>query len=173
MGKRQEVGSSRSQLRSAFHHLKTSNKRIHDEKPIAVKSTLRPSRTGRVRKVSTVGPAQGVRLAPSRKLLEEDFGEDSEAHAVNFEYFNPHACEVLVAGSFNDWRARATPMSKQPGGRWSTQILLEPGDYEYRFVVDGTWQDDPLATRFAPNPFGGLNCVVEVKATAVSAEARP
>jgi hypothetical protein len=32
MGKRQEVGSSRSQLRSAFHHLKTSNKRIHDEK---------------------------------------------------------------------------------------------------------------------------------------------
>jgi 5'-AMP-activated protein kinase regulatory beta subunit len=88
---------------------------------------------------------------------------DSEAHAVSFEYFNPAAREVLVAGSFNDWQAGATPMSNQGGGKWATELLLKPGHYEYRFVVDGQWQDDPTAARFVPNPFGGSNCVVEVK----------
>ena len=95
-------------------------------------------------------------------LLEEHF-PDSEAHAVNLEYFNPAAREVLVAGSFNDWQSRATPMTKQRGGKWTTKLLLQPGQYEYRFVVDGEWQDDPMAAHFVANPFGGLNCVVEVK----------
>jgi len=116
---------------------------------------------------ATVATAEGVKLSPARKgeplgLLEEHIA-DSEAHAVSFEYFNPVAHEVLVAGSFNDWQARATPMSKQRGGKWATELLLKSGNYEYRFVVDGQWRDDPMAARFVTNPFGGLNCVVEVK----------
>lgn len=84
------------------------------------------------------------------------------------------AREVLVAGSFNDWQPRATlMMTKQRGGKWSTELLLKPGQYEYRFVVDGQWQDDPMAARFVANSFGELNCVVEVKPTAVPAASRP
>jgi len=49
---------------------------------------------------------------------------------------------------------------------WQTRKQSQPG-YEYRFVVDGQWQDDPMAVRFAANPFGGLNGVVEVKAFGV------
>jgi 1,4-alpha-glucan branching enzyme len=91
---------------------------------------------------------------------------------VSFEYYNPTAREVLVAGSFNDWQPAANPMSKQRGGKWSTELLLKPGCYEYRFVVDGQWQDDPMAARFVANAFGGLNCVIEVKTTEPSAAAR-
>jgi 1,4-alpha-glucan branching enzyme len=105
-------------------------------------------------------------------LLEEHF-QDHEARGASFEYFNPTAREVLVAGSFNDWQPAATPMSNQRGGKWSTELLLKPGRYEYRLVVDGRWQDDPMAARFVANPFGGLNCVIEVKATAAPAAARP
>jgi AMP-activated protein kinase-like protein len=47
-------------------------------------------------------------------------------------------------------------------------VLLQPGHYEYRFVVDGQWQDDPMASRFAANSFGGLNCVVDVKPIAMA-----
>jgi 1,4-alpha-glucan branching enzyme len=140
---------------------------------------VRQPRAGRVGKASapTLATTKTVKLAPARKgepigLLEEHF-PDSEAHAVSFEYFNPVAREVLVAGSFNDWQPRATPMGKQRGGKWSTELLLKPGRYEYRLVVDGQWQDDPMAARFVANPFGGLNCVVEVKSTATADASQP
>lgn len=82
---------------------------------------------------------------------------------MSFEYFNESAGDVFVAGSFNDWQPHATPLVKQQGGKWSTRLFLKPGTYEYRFVVDGQWQDDLSAARFAANPFGGLNAVVDVK----------
>lgn len=115
----------------------------------------------------TTPPAKAVKLSPPRKgrpagLLEEHF-PNSEARGVSFEYFNPTAREVQVAGSFNHWQPHATPMTKQRGGKWSAELLLKPGHYEYRLVVDGQWQDDPMAARFVANPFGGLNCVVEVR----------
>ena len=53
-------------------------------------------------------------------------------------------------------------MINQLEGKWSAEVPLNPGRYEYRFVVDGRWQDDPMAARFVGNPFGGLNCVLEV-----------
>lgn len=92
---------------------------------------------------------------------------------VNFEYFNPAAHEVSVVGTFNGWQPGVTPMKKQRGGKWSTGLLLAPGRYEYRFLVDGQWQDDPMAASFVSNPFGGLNCVVEVKAVAPPGDSRP
>jgi hypothetical protein len=30
-------------------------------------------------------------------------------------------------------------------------------------VVDGQWIDDPMAPRFAANPFGDLNSVIDVQ----------
>jgi len=64
-------------------------------------------------------------------------------------------------------------MTKQRGGKWSVELLLKPGHYEYRFVVDGQWQDDPMAGRFVANSFGGLNCVVEVKSAASPVTGQP
>jgi hypothetical protein len=140
---------------------------------------MRQPHAGHVGKVSApaAAVAKAAKLTPARKgepvaLLEEHF-PNHEACGVSFEYYNPTAREVLVAGSFNDWQPGATPMSKQRGSKWSTEILLKPGSYEYRLVVDGHWQDDPMAARFVANPFGGLNCVVEVKTTAASSAARP
>lgn len=129
---------------------------------------VRPSRSGGVR---TSGTSVKVKLTPPRKqdpagLPEEHFAEDGEAHTVNFEHFNPDAREVCVAGTFNGWQPGATPMVKLRGGKWWTELLLPPGYYEYRFIVDGQWQDDPMAARFVANSFGGLNCVIEVKPAA-------
>jgi 1,4-alpha-glucan branching enzyme len=140
------------------------------------KKTGQP-RTGKAGKATAAGTAKTLTPSPGRQqvptgLLEEHF-PDSEAHAVRFEYYNPSASEVLVAGSFNDWQPRATPLSKQRGGNWSAVLLLKPGHYEYRFVVDGQWQDDPMAARFVANAFGGLNCVVEVKPMAAPPASRP
>ena len=140
------------------------------KKTASVENRIRPPRAGGIRKadVPTVSAAKDVKLSPSRNqepagLLEEHFAEDAQVHAVSFEYINPDAREVQLAGSFNEWQPKATPMTKQHGGKWSTEVLLQPGQYEYRFVVDGRWLDDPMASRFVANTFGGLNGVVEVK----------
>jgi 1,4-alpha-glucan branching enzyme len=78
------------------------------------------------------------------------------------EFTHPTALKVCVAGTFNDWRPEATPMVLLAEGRWRKDLVLPPGDYEYRLVVDGDWIEDPLATQAVPNPFGGSNSVVRV-----------
>ena len=74
------------------------------------------------------------------------------------------AREVMLAGDFNNWDPNASPMRKGPDGVWHLNVLLEPGRHEYRFVVDGTWQDDPYAQQKTTNNMGGDNCVKYVDA---------
>ena len=76
------------------------------------------------------------------------------------------AQEVCIAGSFNDWHPSVTPMVRLDDGKWAKELALPPGRYEYRFVVDGQWVDDPAATELIPNPFGTANAVLEVRPTA-------
>ena len=82
---------------------------------------------------------------------------------IEFEYFAPEAKEVQLAGSFNNWDQKATPLRKGPEGRWSVSIHLQPGRYEYRYLVDNLWQNDQRSVECVPNAFGSWNCVIEVR----------
>ena len=53
---------------------------------------------------------------------------------------------VTVAGSFNGWNPFHTLLRKN-GSTWETSIQLPPGEYEYKFVVDGNWMLDPKNPR--------------------------
>jgi 1,4-alpha-glucan branching enzyme len=81
---------------------------------------------------------------------------------VRFELDIPEARRVSVAGTFNDWKPRATRLAFIGGTKWFKEVLLAPGRYEYRFVVNGEWMDPPNAKVYVPNPYGGRNAVVEV-----------
>jgi len=85
------------------------------------------------------------------------------AHHPYFELVAPTAREVALAGSFNDWHPTATPMIPLGHGRWGKELVLKPGRYEYRFVVDGHWLADPAAKECAPNPYGEFNSVLVVR----------
>jgi len=78
---------------------------------------------------------------------------------VQFEFHGPHADKVTLAGDFNGWDYNSLPMKKDKTGTWKISISLAPGRYEYRFLVDGTWQDDPNVEERVGNPFGDQNCV--------------
>jgi 1,4-alpha-glucan branching enzyme len=86
----------------------------------------------------------------------------SLARTAIFEYHDSEAHEVCLAGTFNEWHPSASPMVPMGGGRWSKAVVLEPGVYEYLFVVDGHWLPDPGAAVTIPNPFGGINCCVRI-----------
>ena len=81
---------------------------------------------------------------------------------VRFEFTHPTARAVSLAGTFNDWQPEAKPMHALGGGRWLGTLALPPGTYQYCLVVDGKWVPDPLAKMTVPNPFGGLNSVLNV-----------
>lgn len=81
---------------------------------------------------------------------------------VTFEYFAPEARAVAVAGSFNGWSPSTTNLKKDRSGKWTVSLPLPPGQHQYRFVVDGLWQNDQRSVQCVQNPFGSWNCVIEV-----------
>lgn len=81
---------------------------------------------------------------------------------VLFEFFAPLAEKVELGGTFNDWEPSKTPLKSDGKGRWKITLSLKPGRYEYRYSVDGHWQNDQRPVECVPNAFGTWNCVVTV-----------
>ena len=70
--------------------------------------------------------------------------------------------QVFVAGSFSDWQPKQQLSDKEGRGVYTARILLAPGEYEYKFVVDGEWRLDAANPNFVPNDFGTLNSLLTV-----------
>jgi 1,4-alpha-glucan branching enzyme len=85
-----------------------------------------------------------------------------DSKQVTLVYDKPDARSVTVAGDFSDWQPDRYPLAKDNEGLWSTTITLSPGRYEYRFVVDGRWVNDPKCGERTSNDFGSQNCVLHV-----------
>lgn len=56
-----------------------------------------------------------------------------------------NAKQVMLAGTFNEWRTDELIM-KKTGDGWELPYTLGPGNYEYKFFVDGKWMTDPANT---------------------------
>jgi 1,4-alpha-glucan branching enzyme len=54
---------------------------------------------------------------------------------VQFGVWAPHATEVFVVGTFNDWDKAAHPLAKQPNGWWSGDVAGAKVADEYRFRI--------------------------------------
>jgi len=52
------------------------------------------------------------------------------------------AKQVVLTGSFNNWRKDELLMKKTPTG-WELPYAVGPGNYEYKFIVDGKEISDP------------------------------
>ncbi len=82
-----------------------------------------------------------------------------QTKSVPFEFLAQDAQEVYLVGNFNNWDERANLMKKDKNGMWKTTLTLKPGRYEYRFLVDGNWENDPVCCDCVPNEFGTQNCI--------------
>ena len=88
--------------------------------------------------------------------------KDAKQNLISFAFLAPEARLVSLLGDFNNWDPAAMPMDKGIDGVWCLRVALSPGRYEYRFIADGVWQDDPTAQQKVGNPMGGENCVKTV-----------
>ena len=71
---------------------------------------------------------------------------------------------VAIAGDFNGWNPQANFLEDPDGdGIWTGTLKLEPGRYEYMFVLDGEkWFPDPNALRYVKDGFGNKNAILEI-----------
>lgn len=84
---------------------------------------------------------------------------------VRFDFHNDEASAVSVCGDFNGWSTTSNPLSRDEDGLWKCQInSLEPGRYEYKFVIDHErWVEDPGNGLRSSDGYGGLNSVLVVQ----------
>ena len=74
----------------------------------------------------------------------------------------PAAEEVIVAGDFNRWNIKIHSMKKDKKGVWQKIVMVPPGRYEYKFLVDGQWQNDPGNDQACYNCFGTHNNILVI-----------
>jgi hypothetical protein len=83
---------------------------------------------------------------------------------VRLVVLRPGARMVAAAGDFNGWNPSRTPLEQLPNGAWTVTIPLQPGRYEYMYVVDGDqWIADPFAVEQSDDGFGSRNAVLDVR----------
>lgn len=83
--------------------------------------------------------------------------EIGEEHKITIKLADhEEAKEVFLSGSFNAWSTLKHPMTKQ-NGYWETTLDLQPGVYDYKFIVDGEWKLDPKNDNKRNDGFGNVN----------------
>lgn len=98
------------------------------------------------------------------RLIMEKTVESHSRRAVTLEYVDAPGKSVAVAGSFNDWQPVKKLSDRNGDGHYRCRLMLYPGEYFYKFVVDGEWRSDSANKNFVPNEYGSLNSVLIVKA---------
>jgi hypothetical protein len=92
--------------------------------------------------------------------------EPDPAHEVVLRYRDSSAGDVRIAGDFNGWvpdrGVRSLIASDGQTRVWTKVLSLEPGTYQYRYIVDGEWREDPSNPQSAPGPTGQPNSILQV-----------
>jgi chromosome partitioning protein len=97
-------------------------------------------------------------------VVDED---DAAVREVVVEFRHSDAGEVRIAGDFNGWipdrGVESRVQGEGPDRVWTKVLRLPPGTYQYRYVVDGEWREDPENPRFVCGPVGGRNSLLVVR----------
>ena len=62
---------------------------------------------------------------------------------VPFAFKAPNARQVFLAGEMTDWDHEKIAMVRGEDGVWRASVALPPGQWVYKFVVNGEWVADP------------------------------
>ncbi|WP_296385647.1 hypothetical protein [Winogradskyella sp.] len=75
-----------------------------------------------------------------------------------------NAKNVILSGTFNRWDENGFIMKPTENG-WQVTLQLRPDIYEYKFIVDGEWIEDPQNPSMTKNNHHGFNSVIDVQKT--------
>jgi len=86
---------------------------------------------------------------------------------VVVRFRDQRASDVRIAGDFNGWvpdkGVRSLIEAEGETRIWTKILQLAPGRYQYRYVVDGEWREDPDNPEGVASQVGGRNSVLVVR----------
>jgi len=101
---------------------------------------------------------------PAPMVAQSPIPQERRVVLVRLVVVQPGAHAVQAAGDFNGWNPTRTPLEQTSDGAWTATLPLEPGRYEYQFVVDGErWIGDPFAAEQSDDGFGSRNAILDVR----------
>ncbi|MFH1419892.1 MAG: AAA family ATPase [Planctomycetota bacterium] len=107
-------------------------------------------------------PATAPKPRETDRKIEAIYGPQPMDDGMRFVVRAEGARQVRLAGDFNDWNPDRAPMRAVREDTFEIRLPLAPGRYQYRYVIDGEWRNDPVNHEVEVNPFGDLNSIVEV-----------
>ena len=123
---------------------------------------LRQPRTIRVAPGPALAALAGLVLALTIPWGGGPTGPPEDTVYVQLFLEAPAASSVAIAGDFNSWE----PIQlEDPNGDgvWSARLAVQPGIYEYMFLLDGSrWMADPHAEWYSDDGFGNRNAVLAI-----------
>ena len=90
--------------------------------------------------------------------IKKQFLKSKPVCKVTFTVPAAEAKQVTVAGNWNEWNTEAEPLKKLKNGTFKGTVNLEAGQaYEFKYVVDGQWQNDVEADAYAWNDYAAAD----------------
>ena len=107
-----------------------------------------------------------ARLSAMKRAFEEArsrLTRQGGQQKVVLRFFDFEGKEVQLAGTFNDWTPDQGVITRVVKGVIEKIVMLMPGTYQYRLIIDGVWQEDPSNPEQVPNYSGGFNSILHVE----------
>lgn len=167
------------EVSTALAEPKAATLSAEDVRTRLLELTSRVSKLADKARTETAIPAAGLTLiadppaAPSRSAAEPTIaaalGIKMTSTGVLFVQPLSVGKQVFIAGDFNGWSATSLPMIRNERlGVYERLVPIPPGRWQYRLVIDGHWTHDSVNPSTQSNPFGGLNSIIDVPASAAS-----
>jgi 1,4-alpha-glucan branching enzyme len=96
--------------------------------------------------------------------IKKQFVKTKPVCKVTFSIEAKDANQVAVVGDFNNWKIEEGTLSKLKNGTFKgTFDLSKDTSYEFKYVIDGEYTNEPEADSYKWNEFAGTeNSVLEV-----------
>jgi len=89
--------------------------------------------------------------------LSKSYNKAKNTYKVTFTIPLETATEVKVLGEFNDWDYDKGLSLKKKKNEFSGHIQLHPGEYQFRYLVNGSiWKNDEAADSYIDAPYDGI-----------------
>lgn len=95
-------------------------------------------------------------------MTEKELLNYAKRKKVTFSFQTLAAKSVHVSGDFCGWDIKKYPMKLKGDSNWTAHIVLPEGRYQYKFLVDGKWENDPQNDQICENCFGTQNNVLNI-----------
>ena len=88
--------------------------------------------------------------------IKKQFVKTKPVCKVTFSVAAKEASQVSVVGDFNNWNVAEGALSKLKNGAFKGVFdLNKDAEYEFKYVIDGSFVNEPEADSFKWNEFAG------------------